>query len=299
MLKIIQKKKLWFSISGVLVILSLFSFFTWGLNFGIDFTGGSLLEVKYKKDRPSIENVNKEVASVGLKDLIVLSAGEKNLVFRFQDTDPEKKEVLMTSLEKMLDEENSLEEVRYEAIGPSIGYELRKNTIYAIIIVLIAVALYVAYAFRKVSKPVASWKYGIASLIALFHDVIIVIGVFSFLGKFYGIEVNTTFVAALLTVSGYSINDTIVVFDRIRENLPKSYENFTNTVNMSINQTLVRSINTSMTVLIILAAIIILGGESIRYFALALFIGVFFGTYSSIFIASPLLVFWNERKNKN
>ncbi|MFH1412918.1 MAG: protein translocase subunit SecF, partial [bacterium] len=159
------------------------------------------------------------------------------------------------------------------------------------------IILYVAWAFRKVSKPVASWKYGLAAIFALFHDVIIVVGLFSILGRFFAVEVNTAFVAALLMVLGYSVNDTIVVFDRVRENLPKSDLDFEGTVNYSINQTITRSINTSVTTLLVLLSIIILGGDTIRYFALALFAGAFIGTYSSIFLASPLLV-WFEKIKK-
>jgi preprotein translocase subunit SecF len=186
--------------------------------------------------------------------------------------------------------------MRYESVGPSIGQELKRNAIYSIILIVIGIIIYVAWAFRKVSRPVASWKYGMAGVIALFHDVIIVTGIFCVLGKFYGIEVNTPFVAALLTVFGYSIADTIVVFDRIRENLPKSHEGFEETINTSINQTLRRSINTSLTVMLTLLAVVLFGGVSIKYFALALLVGIFFGTYSSIFLASPLLVLFEKWK---
>ena len=164
------------------------------------------------------------------------------------------------------------------------------------------IIFYIAYAFRKVSKPLPSWKYGLAGILALAHDVPMVVGVFAVLGHFGGVEVNTPFIAALLTVLGFSIHDTIVVFDRVRENLPKSRENFEETVNMSVNQTLVRSINTSVTVLLVLLSILVFGGESVRYFALALFMGIFFGTYSSIFLASPLLVIfekWQHKKVKS
>jgi preprotein translocase subunit SecF len=155
---------------------------------------------------------------------------------------------------------------------------------------------YITYAFRKVSKPVASWKYGLAAILAMFHDAVITMGVFAVLGHYYGVEINTAFVAALLTVIGYSVHDTIVVFDRIRENLPKSDLDFEGTVNISLNQTLVRSLNTSLTVILVLLAIIIFGGASIRTFALALAIGIFIGTYSSIFVAPPLLVIWEKWK---
>jgi len=185
-------------------------------------------------------------------------------------------------------------QIRYTAVGPSIGEELKRKAVLAIFWVLAAVVIYISIAFRRVSRPVSSWKYGVSALIAMLHDVIITIGVFAFLGKFYGTEINTPFVAAVLTVLGYSIHDTIVVFDRVRENLPRSDEDFSGTVNTSLNQTLVRSINTSMTVILTLLAVLIFGGASIRVFALALTIGIFIGTYSSIFVASPLLILWEK-----
>jgi preprotein translocase subunit SecF len=189
-----------------------------------------------------------------------------------------------------------VEEIRYDSVGPSIGVELKRKAISAIFWVLIAIVIYISIAFSKVSKPVASWKFGLSALIAMFHDVIITVGVFAILGKYFGVEINTPFVAATLTVLGYSVHDTIVVFDRIRENLPKSDQDFIGTVNSSLNQTLIRSLNTSLTVLLTLIAIIIFGGASIRSFALALTIGIFIGTYSSIFVASPLLVVWEKFK---
>ena len=201
-----------------------------------------------------------------------------------------------TGTESVMIEDSSsqIEELRFDSVGPTIGQELKNKSVTAFIIVLIAIVLYIAWAFRKVSKPVASWKYGLSAIIALFHDVIIVLGVFAVLGEFYGVEINSAFVAAILTVLGYSVNDTIVVFDRVRENLPKSDDDFEGTVNTSVNNTITRSINTSVTTLIVLLSILIFGGSSIKDFVLALSIGVFIGTYSSIFLASPVLVLWEK-----
>jgi len=320
--RIIQKKKLWFSISSVLVVSSLIAFFVWGLNLGIDFTGGSLLEVKFAQTK-TVGQINEALTGLDLKGLTVQPTDQNGVVLRFQNTEETKHQEVLTKLRALAGDkaseapqinvdgnagvqaqitttagtattQSSLEELRFESVGPSIGKELKRNAIYSIIIIVIAIIAYVAYAFRKVSRPVVSWKYGMAAVIALCHDVIIVTGFFSVLGHFYGIEVNTPFVAAVLTVFGYSVADTIVVFDRIRENLPKSHESFEETINTSINQTLVRSLATSFTVLLTLMAIVIWGGDSIRYFALALFVGIFFGTYSSIFLASPLLVLFEK-----
>ncbi|NCN25640.1 protein translocase subunit SecF [Candidatus Falkowbacteria bacterium CG10_big_fil_rev_8_21_14_0_10_37_14] len=298
MLRIIQKRKIWYSISAVLVGLSIVAYIAWGLNLSIDFTGGSLLEVSFSKTVPAVGEVQTELVKLDVKSLSVQPAGDNSLVLRFQNTDEAKHQEIVTKLTDLAGTDSTVEELRFEAVGPSIGKELANNARTSIIIVILSIIAYVAWAFRHVSRPVASWKYGLAAVIALVHDVIIVIGVFSVLGHFYGIEVNSAFVAALLTVLGYSVNDTIVVFDRVRERLPKSTENFEGTINTSLNQTIVRSINTSLTVLFALLAIIIYGGESIRYFALALFIGIFFGTYSSIFLASPLLLWFEKLKKK-
>lgn len=199
-------------------------------------------------------------------------------------------------------EEKNIEEKRFDSIGPVIGNELKSTAVWAIVIALIGMVLYIGWAFRKVSRPVSSFKYGIIATIALFHDVVITLGVFSVLGYLYNIEIGLPFVAALLAILGYSVNDTIVVFDRTRENLIKAgSENFEETVNKSVNETLIRSLNASFTTLLVLFALFLFGGETIKYFIAALIIGIAFGTYSSIFIASPLLVTWQKwslRKNR-
>lgn len=302
MYNIIQKRKIWISISIVLFVTAIVFTSMWGLKLGIDFTGGSLLEVKFGANKPSVVEVSEAVKDLNLSSLSV-QPSESSMILRFQESNEEAHQKVLASLDKLNSSKNpggvdSFEELNFTGIGPSIGQELQRKAIYAIILVLIAISLYISYAFRKVSKPIASWKYGVATLIALFHDTIIVIGFFALLGKFWGVEVNTSFVAAVLTVLGFSVHDTIVVFDRIRENLPKSADSFEVTVNRSVNQTLTRSINTSMTVMFVLLSIVLFGGESIKYFALALLVGIFFGTYSSIFLASPILVIWNNAKKK-
>ena len=303
MYKIIKKRKIWLTLSSVVVGFAIVAIIVWGLNFGIDFTGGSLLEVKFLQARPTVSEVQEKLTDLELGSLIVQPVGEDNMILRFQDTSEEKHQEILNRLNELVPNSNpsqegnsEVEELRFDSVGPSIGQELKRKSIAAIIIVLIAIVLYIAWAFRKVSKPIASWKYGLTAVITLFHDVMIVVGVFAVLGKFAGMEINTAFVAAILTVLGYSVNDTIVVFDRIRENLPRSDEDFEGTVNISVNQTLRRSINTSITTLLVLLAVFFFGGSSIRDFVLALSIGVFIGTYSSIFLASPLLVVWEKMK---
>lgn len=278
-------------------VSSIVALSVWGLRFGIDFTGGSLLEVKFSQHVPTVAQAEKSLADLKLNSLSIQPSDANALILRFQQTEPTIKDSIMSSLNKLASEinnENQLEELRFDSVGPSIGLELKRKAVYAIFFALLGILIYIAWVFRQVSKPVSSFKYGISALVALFHDIIITLGLFAVLGKFFGVEVNTPFVAAILTVLGYSINDTIIVFDRIRENLPRSNEDFENTINTSINQTLVRSINTSLTVILALGAIILFGGESIKIFAFAMAFGIFIGTYSSIFVASPLLVLWEQ-----
>jgi len=289
---IIGARKITYIISGTLSLLSIISLAVWGLKPGIDFTGGALMEVNFIQSRPSIEQISDILKGVGVANAIIQPSGERGVILRFRDVDEKTHQNIISSLKK----QGNLEEKQFNSIGPSIGQELRKNSIWAIILVLIMIIFYISWAFRSPpaggSRPIASWKYGIAAVVALIHDVSIPVGVFALLGHFYGIEVDTLFVTALLTILGFSVHDTIVVFDRIRENLKKfgSRENFEDVVEKSIRDTITRSINTSLTVLLVMLALYLFGGVSTKFFSLALLIGVFCGTYSSIFIASALLV---------
>jgi preprotein translocase subunit SecF len=296
MYKIIQNRKIWLSISAVLVTLSIVFIAVFGLNLGIDFTGGSLLEIKFLSERPQIDELKSTLSELNLEgEIVVQPSEEQNMLIRFQSIEESVHIEIVNKLNEVYPE--NIQEERFESIGASIGSELKEKAIYSMLIVLLAIVLYVAWAFRKVSWPVKSWKYGIIAIIALFHDVIIVVGIFALLGRFLGLEVGLPFVAALLTILGYSVNDSIVVFDRIRENLGRvAKTNFEGIVNRSVNETITRSINTSLTTLIVLLTIFLFGGASIKFFVLALAIGVLSGTYSSIFLASPLLVVWEKLK---
>lgn len=276
-----------------MVVASIIFIALWGLRFGLDFTGGSLLEVKFAGGQPTVSTVQAGLNGTQASSLTIQPT-EDSIILRFQESDEDTHQAVVSALKQLPEAQAGLEEVRFEAIGPSIGQELRSKAFWLMFFVLIVIIIYIGFAFRRVSKPVASWKYGLTAIIALFHDLLITIGVFSLLGHFYGIEINTAFVVALLTVLGYSVNDTIVVFDRTRENLPKSTGSFAETVNASLNQTFVRSINTVITTLLALLAVLFFGGDSVREFVLALIIGIFCGAYSSIFVASPLLVVWQR-----
>ncbi len=279
-------------LSGIAVIASLLALLIWGLKPGIDFKGGVLVEVKFPQQAPSKEEFIQKVSRLPLEDLSVqISEGNKMLIKFVSDSDK-----INSQLNQLIKKEYPQAVIeRTSFISSAISQELKNKAIQATIVAIIGIMLYIMWAFRKVSYPVESWKYGVGAILALAHDIIIVLGVFAFLGHYYGVEVNIPFIAALLTILGYSVNDTIVIFDRIRENLNRAEakKNFEETVNRSINESMARSLNTSLTVVVVLLAIIFFGGESIKYFAIALLVGIIAGTYSSIFIASALLVeFW-------
>jgi preprotein translocase subunit SecF len=293
--KIIQKRKIFLTFSTLAVVGSILALIFWGLNFGVDFSGGSLLEVSFKNYQPTVTEIQDSLQGIDLHGLVVQPTND-SVILRFKESSEEAHQAVLGKLQAFTASKTgaSVAELQFDAVGSSVGQELKSKSFNSVAIVFIMIILYISWAFRKVSKPVASWKYGVAAIVALIHDVLFTLGVFSVLGHFYGIEINTPFIAAILTVLGYSVSDTIIVFDRIRENLPKSQENFENTVNRSVNQTITRSINTSISSTLALIAILFFGGDTIKDFALALIVGIFVGTYSSIFIASPVLVIWDN-----
>ena len=292
---IITKSKVWFSISGALAALSIGAIAAFGLNFGIDFTGGSLLEVSFQDSRPELAQIDDKLSGVEIGSMTLQPVENNGLILRFQNTTEEKHQSVLFALSEMGGGE--IDQMRFEAVGPSVGAELKRKSVWAISLVLIAIVLFVGWTFRQVSKEkLPSWKYGVIAVIALFHDVLITVGLFAVLGQFLGTEINTPFIAAILTVLGYSVNDTIVVFDRIRENL-FTHKNidFTQIASISVKQTITRSVNSSLTTLLVLFAIFFFGGDTIKDFVLALIFGIAIGTYSSVFIAAPLLVAWAKK----
>ena len=287
----IRHSKLYFIISGMLIVASVVFLFVWGLKFGIDFTGGSLLEADFTGSRPAIGEMRETISKEIEGDFTLQETGEKGIVLRAKEISNEQHQKII----EVLGGKEEIKEKRFEMIGPVIGGELKKDTIVAILLAFVFIAFYVAWAFRKVSKPVSSFKYGIAALVALFHDILITCGVFVLLGKFLGMEVNVPFAAALLTILGYSINDTIVVFDRSRENLIRRAGEFKDILNRSLSSVIARSLFTSLTTLLVLFAILFFGGATLSSFVLALIIGIALGTYSSIFVATPLLFWFSKR----
>jgi len=290
---IIGKRKWWFIISSILIIPGLIVLIIWDLNLGIDFSGGTLIELEFpKKDKIIKEEVEKALKPLNLKNLQIQSVGPKSILIR---TNPIAKDEF-TKINKTLEEKiGQIKEIRYETVGPIVSKDLTKKAIISVIIASIVIIFYIAIAFRKAPKPANSFRFGVCAVLALIHDLLFVCGIFAILGHFMGVEIDNLFITALLTIMGFSVHDTIVVFDRIRENL-RVYSGlpFEEVTNKSIIQTITRSINTSYTVLLVLLVLYIFGGESIKYFILALLLGITIGTYSSIFTASPLLVVWQN-----
>lgn len=297
----VKYAKVWYTISVLTVVAAVVALAVWGLKLGIDFTGGSLLELSFSQNRPEVAEMQGVLSGMGLKEDIIQASGDTKFIIRTSFLPEDKHQALLKKLNDSFGKDgNSVREERFETIGATVSDQLRSKAIKAIFFVNLSIILYVAYAFRKVSRPIASWKYGIIAIVALVHDILVVVGCFAVLGHFFGIEIGIDFVVALLTVLGYSVTDTIVVYDRIRENLlHHSGVTFAEMVNNGLNETLMRSINTTLTVLLPLAALFYLGGSTIHNFALALLIGMTSGAYSSIFIASPLLVLvekWQRSK---
>ncbi|MCD6114906.1 protein translocase subunit SecF [bacterium] len=295
MFPFVKYRKIYFLFSLILVIASIVSLALWGLNFSIEFTGGSELRFEYKNEVPDISSIKEYFEKLNLENISIRRFGEKGVIVRAKEIDAKTQEQLFSELKK--NEEINPESITFEEIGSIIGKETTKKALKAIILSIVAIILYVAFAFRKMGRGTKPWEYGIATVIALIHDVLLPVGIFAFLGHIKGVEFSLPVLTALLTIFGYSVNDTVVVFDRIRENQFRFGRlDFEEVVDRSLNQTLRRSINTSLTTLFVLLALFFLGGESLKYFSLALILGTVFGTYSSIFLASPLLVSWYRMK---
>lgn len=293
-MQIVSRRKIYFSISIMLVLASLVSLLLWGLNLGIDFSGGTLMEIEFSEERLSNQQIQEKLANLELDQISLQSTGQKGLILRLKDIDEETHQKILERIGL-----EQITEKRFESVGPLIGQELKRKASWAILSAMAAIILYIAWAFRKISKPVASWQYGLVAITALFHDILITLGFFSVLGHYWNIEIGLPLVAAFLTILGYSVNNSIVIFDRSRENLLRSHwTDFEETIDQSINQSMTRCLNTALTTLFVLLAIFLLGGQSIKYFALALIVGIIVGTYSSIFVTSSLIVVWQRWQRK-
>jgi len=294
-INIIGHKKIFLSISGTLVFLSIVAIALFGFNPGIDFVGGTMWKIEING------NINTQTLRTFLsndtkmKDPIVQrdESIPGGFIIKTRSLSEHQHQQYLSLLKKKF---SNVKELKFESVGATIGNHLRDRAVKASILVLLGISLYVAYAFRKVSYSVKSWKYGFIVLGTLFHDVIIPTGMLAVLGHYYGVEMSSNFIVALLVIMGFSVHDTIVVFDRIRENIliKKGTVPFSEVVNTSVNQTMARSINTSFTLALVLVAMLVLGSESLNLFVLTMLVGTIVGTYSSIFVASPLLTLWQK-----
>ncbi len=297
--KFIKHTKIWFTISLLVILVGAFGMvrnyqsFGSALSYGIDFTGGSLMELDFVDaiEDPEPADLHSAISEAYPGSVSQMTVtGEGTYIVQSKDMTEEQLQAVTASVTAAIGE---FELIRFTTIGPKIGETLKRKAVIALVIALVAIVLYIAYAFRKVPKKVSAWKFGFSAIVALAHDIIITLGIFALLGY----EVNAFFITALLTIMGFSVHDTIVVFDRIRENLRSQSrdQTFGDVADVSLNQTLARSMNTSISTLFPLLALYVWGSDEIRVFVFALIVGIFVGTYSSIFIASPVLTIWQER----
>ena len=267
-----------FFLSLSVFVVSLVALMTYGLNFGVDFKGGSVLEIKFSNNYPSVEEITtalKKTAELAEKDLIVNSTGERGFIVRTDVLSESEHQNILIQLKSVF-KDSGLTEQRFDSVGPVVGRELRNKSFMAIVIMLIVIMGYIALVFRKLSKTLSLWVMNMATVVGLLHDIVIPLGLFAVLGHFFDVQIGAIFVAAILTILGYTVSDKVVIFDRVRENILRgSREDLGTIVHQSVMQTLVRSINNTLTVLLSSLAIFLFGGESIKYFALALIVGIF------------------------
>lgn len=290
-----KKKWLWLIISIVIMIPGIIALINWKLPLGIDFRGGAQLELAFEKSPTQQELKDKVSSYAEARGVVVTTTEDKSFIIRVLPiSDGEYKEIS----KKLETDFGKFTEVQFQSVGPSVSEDLTRKAIIAVIVAAALIILYLAYSFRGVTHPVSSWRFGVVAVVALLHDLVISVGVFAILAHYLHYEIDSSFITALLTIMGFSVHDTIVVFDRIRENLHNNRANnldFEYVADESLGQTLNRSLATSLTVIFTLTALATLGGESIRGFVVTLLVGIFVGTYSSIFTATPLLVLWQQR----
>ncbi len=293
-MNIVGRRKLWFAISILVILPGIIALALWGLKPGIDFAGGQVMEVGKVVESDKIKPVFEQV---GVRDITITTTGSGTVLVRYRDAEGKSSADSNEEIKAALMQVGA-EQVSYESVGPAVSRDITRNAVISVALAAVAIVIFMAISFRNTPPPVSPWSFGVTAVIALLHDTIALLGIFAILGHFYNVEIDSLFITAVLTTIGFSVHDTIVVFDRIRENLKRYTHSFDIIVNDSIVETVARSLSTSITVLFTLLALLIFGGESIRLFVLALLLGVLLGTYSSIFNAAPMLVVWNNYKLK-
>lgn len=293
MYKIIRKSKIWFSFSLILILLSIISISVFGLRIGIDYKGGTNLEF-VSENSNRVDLARDTLNELNYSGYQIKESGDDEVIIQLRTLSNDEHEKLISALQTKL---TNFNEINYDTVGPVIGRDLTVRSIWAIVLAALGIILFIAFAFRKVPRPLSSWKFGVCAVAALIHDLIITVGFVSIVGHFYiWMTVDALFITALLTILGFSVHDTIVVYDRLRENFIKNPKrDIAISAEESVNQTVVRSINTSATTIIVLLAMLIFGSSSIQHFILTLILGISVGTYSSIYIAAPLLVRWHQK----
>ncbi|OQA04855.1 MAG: preprotein translocase subunit SecF [bacterium ADurb.Bin400] len=297
MYKIIRNSKYWYIFSSLLAVLSIVSLVAFGLRVGIDYRGGTVMEIK-SNSTDRVKVINESLNANNFTNYQIKEGGDNRIILRLPAITAEQHTTLLSAFKSKLPD---ITETKYDTVGPTIGKDLTKKSVIAVILASIGIILYIAYAFRRMPKPLSSWLFGFAAVVALVHDLLITAGIVSLLGHFFHwMEVDVLFITALLTIMGFSVHDTIVIYDRLRENFIRNpHKEISQSAEESINQTLVRSINTSLTLILALLAMIILGSESIRHFIVTLTVGVTIGTYSSILVSAPLVVSWHKDTQSN
>ncbi len=296
-IEFIKHRKIFYGLSLFFAFVSIASILVFGLNLGIEFTGGSSLELLYQGDAPSFEEIRTALQELDLGDFTLQKTGEDKIIIKMRDIPEETHKNVLAKLNELGGVKQGSES--FQTIGSVIGEELKQKTKFVVFLSLLTILIFIAVSFKKISRPVKSYVYGLTGVIALVHDVLIPLGVLAILGRYCGVEITIPIITAFLTVFGYSINDSVVVFDRLRENIIKlRVDDFDKIINDALNQTLIRSLFTGFCTLITLFAIFFFGGETLKYFSLTLIIGIVLGTYSSIFIATPLLVTFHRFRQK-
>lgn len=293
MYKIIKNSNFWFIFSGILSIIAILAIAIYGLRIGIDYKGGTVIEIE--SNNTNRVSLLKEVLDTqGYSEYQIKESSNNTINLRFSTLTNEQHIAFQDAAKQKI---SDYTESSYDTVGPTIGKDLTKKSIWAVVVASLGIILFIAFAFRKIPKPLSSWKFGLSAIIALMHDLVITTGVVAIMSHFFvWMQVDALFITAMLTIMGFSVHDTIVVYDRLRENYIRNpHDNIELTAEKSINQTLARSINTSMTTIIVLTCLLVFGSPSIRHFIIILIIGITLGTYSSIFVASPIVVRWHRK----